>query len=74
MSSKKNYISMMELRHARMVTTNLHDKLKAGCACEGDGLVEVINAMMSLLHDVVQAAEDHNVAVDGAKVIEPHRI
>jgi hypothetical protein len=66
---KKNFISMMELRHARMTIENLHTKLKEGYAVEGDGLVDVVNAMLSMLHDVVQAAESHNVTVDGSKVI-----
>jgi hypothetical protein len=67
-NSKKDRITMMELRHARMTIENLHAKLMTGCAVEGDGLIEVINAMMSLLHDVVQSAEKHNVTVDGSKV------
>lgn len=51
----------MELRHARFVVETLHDKLKEGYACEGEGLVDVINAMMNMLHDVIQAAEKGNV-------------
>jgi hypothetical protein len=53
-----------------MVVTNLHEKLKEGYAIEGDGLVEVINAMLALLHDVVTTAEQHNVTLDGSKVVE----
>lgn len=51
----------MELRHARFVVETLHSKLKDGYICEGEGLIDVINAMMSMLHDVVQAAEKGNV-------------
>jgi hypothetical protein len=63
----KKVIKMMELRHARMTVENLHDKLKAGYACEGDGLVDVINAMINMLHDVIQSAEKGKVTVDGAR-------
>jgi hypothetical protein len=68
---KKNakVIRMVELRHARMVTEQLHEKLKDGYAVEGDGLIDVINAMMDMLHDIVTTAEKHNVTVDGGKVI-----
>jgi hypothetical protein len=72
---KKNakVIKMFELRHARMVVEQLHEKLKEGYACEGNGLIDVINAMMDMLHDVITTAEKHKVTVDGAKVIEPTR-
>jgi hypothetical protein len=71
--SKKNekVIRMFELRHARMTVENLHTKLKEGYACEGEGLIDVINAMMNMLHDVVQSAEKHNVILDGDKVHGP---
>jgi hypothetical protein len=64
----KKVIKMMELRHARMTIRNLHDKLKEGYACEGDGLVDVINVMMDMLHDIVTTAEKGNVTMGGEKV------
>jgi hypothetical protein len=63
----KNVIRTLELRHARFVVETLHNKLKEGYVCEGDGLVDVINAMMDMLHDVVQSAEKGNVTVDGTR-------
>jgi ethanolamine utilization protein EutA (predicted chaperonin) len=65
---KKKVIKLYDLRHARMTVENLHNKLKDGYYCEGDELVSVINAMMNMLHDVVQAAEEHKVTLDGAKI------
>jgi hypothetical protein len=64
----KKVIKMMELRHARMTIKNLHDKLIEGYACEGDGLVDVINVMMDMLHDIVTTAEKGNVKYNEAKL------
>jgi hypothetical protein len=70
MSKSKKIITSQELRHARWVTINLHDKLKEGYAIEGELLVDVINAMINLLHDVIESAEKHNVTLSGSKVVE----
>jgi hypothetical protein len=51
-----------------MVVEHLHEKLKEGYAVEGDGLVDVINAMMNMLHDIVTTAEKHNVTMGGEPV------
>ena len=61
-------VRFMELRHIKRSVETLHTKLKEGYAVEGDELINVINAMLSFLHDVISSAESHNVSLDGKKV------